>query len=81
MSSNFFKVTGQMCDEHLYRSLFENYSERGARELTASELQDPTFGDKVDGIGEVDPYGARLVSLLARSRLQNPSIRVSTLIT
>jgi hypothetical protein len=42
---------------------------------------DPTFGDKLDGIEEVDPYGARLVSLLARNRLPNPSIRVSTLIT
>ena len=26
LSSGFFKVTGQMCDEHLFRSLFEMYT-------------------------------------------------------
>ena len=67
--------TPKVLHEHS-KSLFED-NQREEHD----EFETPTFGDKLDGINEVDPYGARLVSLLARIRNPSPSIRVSTLIT
>jgi hypothetical protein len=51
------------------KSIFEESSlSESARRRLAKPLVPTTFCDKLDSIGEFDPYGASLVSLLSRTR-------------
>jgi hypothetical protein len=49
-------------------SIFESYRNNRGSQRHAKPLDPTTFCHKLDSIGEFDPYGASLVSLLSKIR-------------